>query len=59
MAICTVCGTVMHEDDVKEHVHSDIPKKGEPKVLVSKATMDTAIGEAVIAVKPITEEPAI
>lgn len=35
MPICTICGTMMHEDDVIDHVcdAEDIPVKGSPRKL--------------------------
>jgi len=38
MAVCTRCGVVMHDDDVRNHIckEADIPKKGEPISLSEK-----------------------
>ena len=38
MAICTQCGTIMHEDDTTNHKckEEDIPKKGKPIKFIKK-----------------------
>ena len=28
MAVCTICGAIMHEEDIEKHVCKNIPPKG-------------------------------
>jgi hypothetical protein len=40
MALCTKCGTLLHEDDVEAHVcaEEDLPQKGTPKKFQPKTS---------------------
>ena len=60
MAVCTKCGTVMHEDDVNNHtcLEADIPKKGEPITLEARVASKVEAEVLKASVKPI-EEPIV